>query len=161
MTDLSLNLELCLICCHFESPQNRYFCQIEISFAINQFQTMQSLCFWKKILRLKLILLFTKEFPFGMMVRVFTNGPGDLGSIPVESYQRLKKWCLLNTQHYKVGIKGKVEPSWETSSALPYTLVLKLSKREPSGHPRLRLQTLHTYWMTLLLLTAFKIDNQV
>ena len=30
----------------------------------------------------------------------------------VESYQRLKKWydtSLLNTQHYKVRIKGKVE----------------------------------------------------
>ena len=30
---------------------------------------------------------------------------------------------LLNTQHYKVRIKGKVEQSWEWSSALPYTLV--------------------------------------
>ena len=30
---------------------------------------------------------------------------------------------LLNTQHYKVGIKGKVEQSREKSSALPYTLV--------------------------------------
>ena len=30
---------------------------------------------------------------------------------------------LLNTQHYKVRIKGKVEQSWELSSALPDTLV--------------------------------------
>ena len=30
---------------------------------------------------------------------------------------------LLNTQHYKVRIKGKVEQSKEKSSALPYTLV--------------------------------------
>ena len=30
---------------------------------------------------------------------------------------------LLNTQHYKVLFKGKVEQSWEWSSALPYTLV--------------------------------------
>ena len=29
---------------------------------------------------------------------------------------------LLNNQHYKVQIKGKVEQSWERSSALPYTL---------------------------------------
>ena len=28
---------------------------------------------------------------------------------------------LLNTQHYKVRIKGKVEQSRERSSALPYT----------------------------------------
>ena len=45
----------------------------------------------------------------------------------VESYQRLKKMVfdatLLNTQHYKVRIKGKVEQFREYSSALPYTLV--------------------------------------
>ena len=49
----------------------------------------------------------------------------------VESYQRLKKKkkkmvldaILLNTQHYQVRIKGKVEQSRERSSALPYTLV--------------------------------------
>ena len=45
----------------------------------------------------------------------------------VESYQRHKKMeldtTLLNTQHYKVRFKGKVEQSWEWSSALPYTLV--------------------------------------
>ena len=45
----------------------------------------------------------------------------------VESYQRLKKMVLdaslLNTQHYKVRFKGKVEQSREWSSALPYTLV--------------------------------------
>ena len=43
---------------------------------------------------------------------------------------------LFNTQQYKVRIKGKVEQSRETSSALPYTL-----KREPSGRPRLWLPT--------------------
>ena len=46
----------------------------------------------------------------------------------VESYQRLEKMVLeatlLNTQHYKVRIKGKVEKSREWSSALPYTSVL-------------------------------------
>ena len=31
--------------------------------------------------------------------------------------------ALLNTQHYKVRIKGKVEQSKERSSALSYTLV--------------------------------------
>ena len=30
---------------------------------------------------------------------------------------------LLNTQHYKVRVKGKVEQSRERSSDLPYTLV--------------------------------------
>ena len=32
--------------------------------------------------------------------------------------------ALLNTQHYKVRIKGKMEQFGEWSSALPYTLVL-------------------------------------
>ena len=31
--------------------------------------------------------------------------------------------ALLNTQHYEVRIKGKVEQSRERRSALPYTLV--------------------------------------
>ncbi len=45
----------------------------------------------------------------------------------VESYQKLKKMLLdatlLNTHHYKVRIKGKMEQSRERSSTLPYTLV--------------------------------------
>ena len=41
----------------------------------------------------------------------------------VESYQRLKNAYLLNTQHYKVRIKGKVEQSREESSPFPYILV--------------------------------------
>ena len=45
----------------------------------------------------------------------------------VESYQRLQKMVLdaswLNTQHYKVGIKGEVEQSKKRSNAVPYILV--------------------------------------
>ena len=45
----------------------------------------------------------------------------------VESYQGLKKMvlnaALLNTQHYKVQVKGKVKQLRERSNALPYTLV--------------------------------------
>ena len=41
----------------------------------------------------------------GMMVRVFANGPGDLGSIPGRVIPKTKKMVLdaslLNTQHYK------------------------------------------------------------
>ena len=65
-----------------------------------------------------------------------------------ESYQRPppKKMvldaALLNTQHYKVRIKGKVEQSRERSSVLPYT-------SEPSGHPRLRSPTLLLFKVTL------------
>ena len=66
-------------------------------------------------------------FVFGPAVRVFANGPGDLGSIPGRVIPKTLKMeldtILLNTQHYKVRFKGKVEQSWEWSSALPYTLV--------------------------------------
>ena len=62
------------------------------------------------------------------MGRVFANGPGDLGSNPChvisKTYKKLVDSFLLNTQQYKARIKGKVEQSWEKSSALPYTLVL-------------------------------------
>ena len=46
------------------------------------------------------------------MVRVFGIGPGDLGSIPSRFITKTQKMVLdtslLNTQHYKVQIKGKV-----------------------------------------------------
>ena len=60
-------------------------------------------------------------------IYMFANGPGDLGSIPGRVIPKTLKMeldtTLLNTQHYKVRFKGKVEQSWEWSSALPYTLV--------------------------------------
>ena len=61
------------------------------------------------------------------MSRVLANDPGDRGSIPGRVIPKTRKMvldaALLNTQHYKVRIKGKVEQSRERSSALPYTLV--------------------------------------
>ena len=59
---------------------------------------------------------------------VFARGPGDMGSIPGRVIPKTLKMVvdtsLLNTQQYKVSIKGKVEQSRERSSALPYTSVL-------------------------------------
>ena len=61
------------------------------------------------------------------MSRVFASGPGDRGSIPGRVIPKTQKMvidaALLNTQYYKVHIKGKVEQSRERNSALPYTLV--------------------------------------
>ena len=74
------------------------------------------------------------------MVRVFANDPGDLGSSAVhilkpgdsdsipgrfipETLKIVFDATLLNTQHYKVSIKGKVEQSKERSSPRSYTLV--------------------------------------
>ena len=59
--------------------------------------------------------------------RVFANGPGDLGSIPgcgiPKTLKMILDTFLVNTQQYKVCIKGKLEQSRERSSTLPYTSV--------------------------------------
>ena len=72
------------------------------------------------------------------MSRVLANGPGDPSSVPggvipktkkkkkkkkKEKKKRVLYAALLNTQHYKVRIKGKVEQFRKWSSTLPYTLV--------------------------------------
>ena len=61
------------------------------------------------------------------MVREFANDPGDRGSIPGWVIPKIQKMVLnsslLNTQNYKVGIKGKVEQFREKINALPYTSV--------------------------------------
>ena len=59
----------------------------------------------------------------GLAVRVFANGPGDLGSIPGRVIPKTQKMVLdsslLNTQHYKERIKGKVEQSREGVAPSP------------------------------------------
>ena len=59
----------------------------------------------------------------GLGVRGFANGPGDLGSIPGRVIPKTQKMVLdaslLNTQHYKVRIKGKVEQSREGVAPSP------------------------------------------
>ena len=63
----------------------------------------------------------------GLVCRVFANGPGDLGSMPGGVIPKTLKivldTSLLNTQQYKVRIKGKVEQSRKRNRALPYTSV--------------------------------------
>ena len=71
-----------------------------------------------------LILIEPAPCPVG---RVFANNPEDLGSIPGHIIPKTLKMVLdtslLNTQQYKVRIKGKMEQSWKKSSALSYTSV--------------------------------------
>ena len=67
------------------------------------------------------------------MSRVFTNGLGDLGSIPgrvIPKTQKTGSWC--RTRHYKVRIKGKVEQSWEWSSTLGVVAIEKGTFGSPS-----------------------------
>ena len=46
------------------------------------------------------------------MNRAFASGPGDRGSIP-KTQKMVLDAALLNTQHYIVKVKGKVEQSRE------------------------------------------------
>ena len=66
------------------------------------------------------------------MIRVFANGPWDQGSIPGWIIPKTQKMfldvALLNTHHYKVRIKGKVEQSKESGA---------IQGKETSGKPRL------------------------
>ena len=70
---------------------------------------------------------FILRLQIGLVGRVFANGLGDLGSIPDRVIPKNLKMTLdtslLNTQQYKVRIKGKMEQSRERSGALPYTSV--------------------------------------
>ena len=72
------------------------------------------------------ITTFYKDL-IGPVSRVFTNDPGDLGSIPGHVIPKTLKivhdTSLLNSQQYKVRIEGKVEQSRERTSALSYTSV--------------------------------------
>ena len=58
-------------------------------------------------------LYIKKDRLIGLVGRVFVNGPGDLGSIPCPVIPKTLKivldTSLLNTQLYKVRIKGNVE----------------------------------------------------
>ena len=66
---------------------------------------------------------FPSSMSISLGVRVFANGPGDLGSIPGRVIPKTQKMVLdaslLNTQHYKVRIKGKVEQSREGVAPSP------------------------------------------
>ena len=63
---------------------------------------------------------------------MFTNGPGDLGSIPGRVIPKTQKMLLdaslLNTQHYKVRIKGKVEQIREGVAPSPNFGVVAIEK---------------------------------
>ena len=64
---------------------------------------------------------------FSLVGREFANGQGDLDSIPYRVITKTLKMVLdtslLNTQQYKVRIKGKMEQSRERSCTLLYTSI--------------------------------------
>ena len=76
--------------------------------------------------QMKYFIEFDLYVNIGQMGRVFTNGLVTQVSIPGRVIRKTEEMVLdtslLNTQHYKLCIKGKVEQSRERSSTLPLHL---------------------------------------
>ena len=89
--------------------------------------------------RINYFLVRTNYRAIDLMIRVFANGPGDQGWSPGQVKPKTQKMVLdatlLNTRHYKVRIKSKVDQSREWSIA---HLSVVAIKKECSGHPQLR-----------------------
>ena len=82
-----------------------------------------ALCECILISELKIHLKGISEEVKNRNMTVFANGPGDLGSVPGRVIPKTQKMVLdaslLNTQHYKVRIKGKVKQSREGVAPSP------------------------------------------
>ena len=77
----------------------------------------------------------------GLAVSVFANRPGDLGSIPGRVIPKTQKWYLmppcLTLSIIRYGSRVKWSNPGKGVAPSPTHWCSKLSKREPSGHPRL------------------------
>ena len=70
------------------------------------------------------VALYQIKFNWVYILSIWPERPGSIPSCVIPKTQKMVlDTSLLNTQHYKVGIKGKVEQSRERNSALPYTSV--------------------------------------
>ena len=96
--------------------------------------------------RILIIIISLACLNIGLAVRVFANDPGDLGSIPGRVIPKTQKMVLdaslLNTQHYRYGSRVKWSNPGKGVVPSPTHWCSKLSIREHSGHPRLRVDNL-------------------
>ena len=91
--------------------------------------------------------------PENKTTRVFANGPGDPGRVIPKTQKMVLDASLLNTQHYKVRIKGKVGQSREGVAPSPTPWCSSYRK----GSLRVTLD----YGRQLYLLTIFFLEIQV
>ena len=100
---------------------------------------------------------------FGQMSKVFANGTGDQGSIPCRVIPKTQKTVLdgtlLNTQHYKVHIKGKVEQSKNGVAPSPIPQCGTYWKREPLGRLWLRSTNIPSYPQSVSVLQPEEIRS--
>ena len=91
----------------------------------------------------------------GLVGRVFVNGLGDLGSILSRVIPRTLKivldTSLLNTQHCKVRIKGKGDPSNTCGTRHKATGLASASKQKPTVFSRSRTQLIDFFKIPQIL----------
>ena len=95
---------------------------------------------------------------------VFANGPGDWGSIPGRVIPKTQKMvldpALLNTQHYMVRIKGKVEQTRKIELRPPVHLGVVAMEKGAFGSP-LTLVANFTYLYCFKLLFLFNNNHLI
>ena len=126
-----LSLSVCLsvgLCMHNLILRPNHF----LSSHLYMYPLSLSLCIYIYIYIYFIIYIYNEKKKYinrllSLVGRVFANGPRDLGSIPggviPKTVKMILDTSLLNTQQYKVRVKGKVEQSRERSSGLHYTAV--------------------------------------
>ena len=71
--------------------------------------------------------------PIGLVGRVFINGPGDHGRTIPKTQKMVLDATLLNTQHYKVCIKYKIEQSRDRSCTF-YSMWQRVGETQTINH---------------------------
>ena len=106
------------------APKNKIFVRsiiLKCSFSWSIYK--QAMKFYIIHILENILTLFIVDQAIGLMSRVFANGLGDRGSILgwviLKTQKMVLDAALLNTQHYKVRIKGKVEQSREVVAPSP------------------------------------------
>ena len=69
------------------------------------------------------LMTYTNAKPATGLVSSVRQWPGRPGRVILKTQKMILDAALLNIQHYKVCIQGKVEQSKERNSALPHTSV--------------------------------------
>ena len=87
--------------------------------------------------------------PIGIIVTVFTNGPGD----QVESYRRFKKWYLMPPCLTLSILRCESRVKWgNTGKGVALSPTCSSSRKgKPLRHPRLRSPTFFTYYFIYCL----------
>ena len=92
-----------------------------------------------------------------LSVTTFANGLGDLGSVAGRVIPKTQKMLLdtslLNTQHYKVRIKAKVEQFRERSSTPPLDLGVVAIEKGAFGSPSTKV-TNFTYFTLFIIMSC-------